>query len=239
MKFPFNPRFNKLAAAWVVAPLAAGVLPIAHAAAVSSAPEVRSEVRTVIIDGDSVVENGHGNAEVVIAQSGTGGNKKELKVITTGPSFNLPDLPDVNVIVSHAMSDAFSGALTMPMAKSIKNAPYSAEVISEKVQTLPDGNQINRKTSTMAYRDSAGRTRQETRDAGGEIRSVHINDTVEGTRYVLSPSKKSASKIGVDKDLQKRIEEIREKAKAMARDGKVHIIERGNPGEEIIIKRQI
>ena len=142
------------------------------------------------------------------------------------------------MVISKAMSEAFSSATSMPMAKNIKNAPYSAEVISEKVQTLPDGNQITRKTSTLSYRDSAGRTRQETRDAKGDVKSVQIHDAVEGSRYVISPSKKTATKLGIDKDLQKRIEEIKEKAKAMAKDGKAHVIERSSgPGEEIIVKR--
>jgi len=145
-------------------------------------------------------------------------------------------MPDVNVIVSNAVSEAFSSG-GMPMGKSIKNAPYSAEVISEKIQTLPDGNQITHKTSTMSFRDSAGRTRQETRDSKGEVKSVRIYDAVDGNRYVLSPGRKIATRSGIDKDLQKRIDEIREKAKKMARDGNAHIIEHGSPGEEIIVKR--
>ena len=232
MKF----RFNTILAAI----LGTGSCCVAHAAAVTSQAEVRREIRTVIVDGDVTIENGHGAAEVVIAQSEPGSHRREVKVITSGQHFNLPDLPDlpdVDMIISNAMSEAFSGAVTMPMAKNVKNAPYSAEVISEKVQTLPDGNQISRKTSTMTYRDSAGRTRQETRDSKGDVRSIHIHDAVDGSRYVFSPAKKSATKISIDKDLQKRIEEIREKAKAMVRDGKVHLVERGNPGEEIIVKR--
>ena len=238
MKFRFNPI--------VAALFAAGAFPLAHGAAIASAPAAHNEVHTVIINGDTVIENvhaGQGNANVVIAQSGTVGNRKDVKVITTGQPGSFPDLanltnlPDMDVIISSAVSEAFAGGMTMQTAKSVKNAPYSAEVISEKIQTLPDGNQISRKTSTMAYRDAAGRTRQETRDSKGEVKSIHINDAVEGARYVLSPSKKSATKIGIDKDLQKRIEEIKEKAKAMAKDGKAHIIERSNPGEEIIVKR--
>src|SRR3954466_15166912 len=47
------------------------------------------------------------------------------------------------------------------MRKPVKNAPYIAETINETQQTLLDGNQIVNKHSTMSYRDSAGRTRQE------------------------------------------------------------------------------
>jgi hypothetical protein len=78
----------------------------------------------------------------------------------------------------------------------IKNAPYSATMVSERVQNLADGNQISTKTSTMNYRDSAGRTRYEKRDDKGELRNVTIQDPVAGTTLVLNPGKKTATKLG-------------------------------------------
>ena len=208
--------------------------------------ETQREIRTVIVDGNTNILEREVNADVVIAQGTADNQKREVRIVTRGTggepiglrtlSSTLGDLPDINVLVSNAMSEAFSGGV-MTTAKNVKNAPYSAEVISEKTQTLPDGNQITQKSSTYSWRDSAGRTRQETRDAKGDVRSVQIHDAVDGTRYVLSPSKKTATRISIDKDLNKRIEEIKAKAKAMAKDGKAHIIERGNPGEEIIVKR--
>jgi hypothetical protein len=43
----------------------------------------------------------------------------------------------------------------------VKGAPYSAESVTETIQTLGDGNRIvNRFTSTV-YRDGEGRTRRE------------------------------------------------------------------------------
>lgn len=229
---------NPMYIAVLAALLSASALSVNAHAAVT--PEIRSEVRTVIIDSDDAAEQAgeraFANGEVLLSRSG-GEGKRDVRIVTAGTAFDF-DMPDVNVIVSNAMSEAFSGvASRMPM-RNIKNAPYSAEVISEKVQTLPDGNQISKKTSSMAYRDSAGRTRQEIRDSNGEVRSIHINDAVGGNRYVLSPSKKNATRIStLDKDLQKRIEEIREKAKAMAKDGKAYVIENGNPNEKIIVKR--
>jgi hypothetical protein len=231
MKFKLNP---------ILVALAAGTCGMANAAAVVSAPEVRTESRTVIVDSDVSIHNGQGHAEVFVTQGEPGGGKKDVRVFTSGAGqhFAFGDTTDMNVIVSNAVSEAFSHAGSMPVIKSVKNAPYSAEVISEKVQTLPDGNQLTRKTSSMSYRDSAGRTRQEMRDAAGEVKAVHINDAVDGTRYIVSPDKKSATKITVDKELQKRIDEIREKAKAMARDGRAQVIERSSaPGEEIVVKR--
>src|SRR4051812_15938271 len=43
----------------------------------------------------------------------------------------------------------------------VKGSPYSAEAVTETTQTLSDGNRISRKTSSMIYRDSQGRTRRE------------------------------------------------------------------------------
>lgn len=220
--------------------LTSGACGVTQAAVATLAPEIHSEVRTMIIDNDGVIDSSHEDAHVILAQGTPGSQKREVRVITSGQNFNmadLPDFPDFNAHISSVMSEAFDGAGSMPMTRNVKNAPYSAEVISEQIRALPDGNQIVRKTSSTAYRDSAGRTRQETRDSKGEVRSIHIHDAVEGSRYVISPTKKSATKISIDKDLQKRIGVIKEKAKTMAKDGKVHIVERSNPGEEIIIKR--
>lgn len=79
----------------------------------------------------------------------------------------------------------------------VKNAPYSAEAVHERVRQLADGNQIVNKTSTMYYRDSAGRTRIERRDDDGQVRAVTIFDPVEGTRWLLRPDKKTATKATV------------------------------------------
>src|ERR1044072_3017465 len=45
--------------------------------------------------------------------------------------------------------------------KLVKGAPYSAQAVTESVQTLADGNRIVRKTTASVYRDSEGRTRQD------------------------------------------------------------------------------
>ena len=84
--------------------------------------------------------------------------------------------------------------------KPIKGAPYSAELISEQVQNLADGNQIVTRQSTMNYRDSAGRTRQETRGSKGEVQVVTVNDAVDGKVFVLHPMDKSVIRINVDSD---------------------------------------
>ena len=51
---------------------------------------------------------------------------------------------------------------------SVKNAPFSAEAVSESVQTLFDGNKITRSSTTKIYRNSEGRVRREMdRSSGG------------------------------------------------------------------------
>ena len=225
-------------------------------AAAIAVPEPRIETRTIIFDGE---DSGGVVAPFVAATNAEAAETpgrvyKDVRVVVTGdgtthvhsvppipPLPPIPNLPDVDVLISNAMSEAFSSSAAGFTAFSrapVKNAPYSAEVISEKIQFLPDGNQISHRTNSLAYRDSAGRTRQEARDDKGEVRTIQINDAVDGSRFVLSPSKKSATKIALDKDIAKRVDEIREKAKAAAKaDGKAVIIERGNPGETIVVKR--
>ncbi len=45
--------------------------------------------------------------------------------------------------------------------KLVKGAPYSAQAVTESVQTLTDGNRIVNKSAAAVYRDSEGRTRRE------------------------------------------------------------------------------
>ena len=97
--------------------------------------------------------------------------------------------------------------------KLIKGAPYSAEAVTERTQTLSDGNRIVNKSSSMIYRDREGRTRREQ-----QIRSignweateeppaiVFIQDPVAKVHYVLEPENKVARKMKVDSDLQDKV----------------------------------
>jgi hypothetical protein len=86
-----------------------------------------------------------------------------------------------------------------------KGAPYSAESITESVQTLADGNRIQHRNTMIFYRDAEGRTRRESslRSFGqvGQSEqpqvSITIDDPVAGVHYVLRPESKSAHKIQV------------------------------------------
>jgi hypothetical protein len=76
----------------------------------------------------------------------------------------------------------------------VKGAPYSADAVTEMNQTLPDGNVITHKTLSRVYRDSEGRTRQES-FRGDAMRSVYISDPVARMSYTLIPGSKIAVSI--------------------------------------------
>ena len=85
----------------------------------------------------------------------------------------------------------------------VKNAPYSAQAITETTQKLADGNRISRKTTASLYRDSEGRTRREeamgvpgaAAPAGEPPLSIFINDPVTETSFVLDTRNKIARKM--------------------------------------------
>jgi len=89
--------------------------------------------------------------------------------------------------------------------KVVKGSPYSAEAVTESVQTLADGNRIVRKNTAQLYRDSEGRTRREQTlnligpytPAGEAPRTVLIHDPVSGVSYSLNPQERTARKLTV------------------------------------------
>jgi hypothetical protein len=75
-------------------------------------------------------------------------------------------------------------------ATAVSGAPYSGERVTETRQTLADGTNITRNTtSQFMSRDSQGRTRTERIMGGVEsrlgIKLIDIDDPVAGYRYVL------------------------------------------------------
>src|SRR5262250_3091756 len=83
----------------------------------------------------------------------------------------------------------------------VKNAPYSAQAVTETAQKLADGNRIAHKTTASVYRDSDGRTRrEETMPArpgatGEPAQNIFINDPVAETSFVLDTRNKVAHKM--------------------------------------------
>lgn len=89
--------------------------------------------------------------------------------------------------------------------KLVKGAPYSAQAISESIQTLADGNRIVHKSTATVYRDGEGRTRREQTlraigpyaSAGDPPQTTFINDPVAGVNYILDSRTRTARKLGL------------------------------------------
>lgn len=122
--------------------------------------------------------------------------------------------------------------------RPVKNAPYSAELASERQQNLADGNQIVMKHTSMTYRDSAGRTRQETRDDKGEVHSIMINDPVAKVSWILHPDDMTATRLAHPAALGRAAgEAARARVEQLRKEGKLPVIERhsGPNGEEVVV----
>jgi hypothetical protein len=88
---------------------------------------------------------------------------------------------------------------------AVTGAPYSAEQVTEHVQTLADGTHITQPAQTTKfYRDSQGRTRTERsaplppgplgKGVDGPV-FIEISDPVAGVRYTLEPRNHTAHKM--------------------------------------------
>jgi TonB family protein len=80
----------------------------------------------------------------------------------------------------------------------VKGAPFSADIVSETVQALPDGNRIVQRSEGRIYRDSQGRTRnQRTYQMGGSSEQrqvINIIDPSTNASYSLDPETRIARK---------------------------------------------
>jgi hypothetical protein len=134
-------------------------------------------------------------ASVAVAQQqpAVEGNVIIKQRIAQGPEGGPPPPPDSNFMF--VASEAFGG-------KVVKGAPYSAEAVTETIQTLADGNRIINRITSMVYRDSEGRTRREQNFKGlgifgqGEepLQTIFINDPVAGVTYALDAHSHTAHK---------------------------------------------
>ena len=95
----------------------------------------------------------------------------------------------------------FIGAQPGMPGRVVKNAPYSAEMVTETMQALADGNRIRQTSTSRIYRDSEGRTRREQSLALNGLAAstnlpqvVFISDPVARVDYALNPSQKTATK---------------------------------------------
>jgi hypothetical protein len=103
--------------------------------------------------------------------------------------------------------DVMFMATEMINGKIVKGAPYSAQAVTETVQTLGDGNRIVNKMTSQLYRDSEGRTRREQSikmlglpgDSADSRQSIFINDPVTGNNYILDSKSHTAHKMMIFK----------------------------------------
>jgi len=83
--------------------------------------------------------------------------------------------------------------------KIVKGAPFSAEGVSESVQTLADGNHIVRKWSEKLYRSTDGKFRRESTGGNGTAfgsvvttgNGITILDPAGGARYTINSDDKT------------------------------------------------
>lgn len=86
-------------------------------------------------------------------------------------------------------------------ASTIAGAPYSAQAVTERVQTLADGNRIHQSTSGTVARDSQGRVRRDeglpglTSPKGDAPHLVLIMDPVAKVHWTLDSHTKTAVKM--------------------------------------------
>ncbi len=83
---------------------------------------------------------------------------------------------------------------------TVAGAPYTAEAVTEHIQTLADGNRIHQTITSQVARDSQGRVRRE-ESLPGPANAPHlimIDDPVAGVHWTLNPANKTASKLPVN-----------------------------------------
>src|SRR5215217_5559992 len=133
-------------------------------------------------------------ANVAFAQQPADGIVIRQERIVQGPEgAPLPPHPDANVVFF--ATESFGG-------KVVKGAPYSAEAVTETIQTLGDGNRIVNRITSMLYRDSEGRTRREQSLKGlgifgtveDSLKTIFINDPVAGVTFALDSRSHTAHK---------------------------------------------
>jgi hypothetical protein len=114
------------------------------------------------------------------------------------------------------------------VATPVKNAPYSAEAVTESTQTLADGNRIVQRSSSMQYRDTEGRERREEAmpglaklAPGVEMpQMILISDPVAGVSYTLFPTRRTANKTLGARGLPASVPAAVQKAENAAREAK-------------------
>ena len=115
------------------------------------------------------------SASVTLAQQVASGGGRGVVAVALGAGFKITESTPIEVA-------------------PVKNAPFSAQAVTEFTQTLEDGNRIERRYQSSIARDSRGRTRREEEIAligplatanAGAPRLVTIVDADAGVTYTL------------------------------------------------------
>jgi hypothetical protein len=175
-----------MSVAFMLAIMLCGTGALAQEAAPGKAPKAE---RDVVIVRDGVVEH---NGVVVTDQDGP----------MRTPMPSLPRMPMPGMQGDGYTFNFVSSEMSFDR-KVVKGAPYSAEAVTETVQTLSDGNRIVRKSSAKIYRDAEGRTRRDQKlnaigpfaTNGDTPQMSSINDPVSGVSYTLDQRSHTARKM--------------------------------------------
>jgi hypothetical protein len=128
-------------------------------------------------------------------------------IILGGAAAVRAQAPSELIAFANPMNIEFMSGPIAFDSEPVTGAPYSAEAVTEIVQTLADGNRIVRKSKAQLSRDSQGRTRREQGLAmfgplvngpgGDEPRNVQISDPTTGTMIMLDLMTHTAHKMPV------------------------------------------
>jgi hypothetical protein len=135
----------------------------------------------------------------------------------------------------------------MEHGKVVKGAPYSAEAVTERTQTLSDGNRIVHKSTTKVFRDSEGRTRREQQlDAIGNWEAsedapkrIFIQDPVGKVHYILDPENQIARKIKLEATKMRRAATPANEAEDTFEMHAPHAMGPGHFTKEVMIRKSL
>jgi hypothetical protein len=128
-----------------------------------------------------------------------------LLFVAPSSAQDKPNRKPNNKRTAEAPAREFVSSEMRSGGKVVKGAPYSAEAVTESLQTLANGTKLAQKTTAMVYRDSEGRTRREQSaatigpfgTAGQTPRVIFINDPVAGVAYTLYPDSRTGYKVAI------------------------------------------
>jgi len=124
-------------------------------------------------------------------------------------------------------------------ARGVKGQPFSAEAVSESVQTLADGNRIVQSSTSKIYRNSDGKVRREMTGGSGGMAffntfepGVSIAEP-SGNRILIDPSEKTARTMTVIAPEAVRVRELTdEQRKSLEKVQTFKVTVDGQPGAD-------